>query len=214
MPDTDRPLDKSTPEGSVLLLSGGVESATLLHLLARDRTVFPLFVDYGQRAAAREREAARAQCRALGLVPKEIDIAALGEAFREDQERKLHVPVPHRNLVILGIAISYAAHRKAGEVSLALNREDTTAYPSAAHAFVEHLRMLAGDLDDLEVSTPLITLTKSEIIARGLELGVDFRYSYSCLLGYAQQCGACPQCEKRRAAFAALGLEDPAGFKR
>ena len=208
------PLDKSTPEGSVLLLSGGIESATLLHLLAREQTAFPLFIDYGQRAATREREAARAQCEALGLPLKEIGIAALGEAFREDQERKLHVPLPHRNLVILGIAISYAAHRKARSVSLALNREDTAAYASASSAFVEHLRRLAGDLDELAISTPLITLTKSEIIARGLELGVDYRHSYSCLLGYAQQCGACPQCEKRRAAFAALRLEDPAGFKR
>ena len=207
-------LNTTTGEGSVLLLSGGIESATLLYLLVREGPVFPLFVDYGQRAAERERAAARAQCEALGLIPKELDMAAVGEGFREDQERKLHVPIPHRNLVILGLAISYAAHRGAKRVALALNQEDTGAYASASTAFIEHLRLLARDLDDMEITTPLIELGKPEIIARGLALGVDYANSYSCLLGYPRQCGACPQCEKRRTAFAALGLEDPAGFKR
>lgn len=214
MPDSHTPLDTSHREGSVLLLSGGIESTTLVHLLAAEQAVFPLFVDYGQRASEREREAARAQCAALGLPLKELDMASVGDAFRDDQERKLHVPIPHRNLVILGVAISYAAHRQARSVALALNVEDTTAYPSASTGFLGHLRLLTQDLDDLEIRTPLISMTKSEIIARGLELGVDYRHSYSCLLGYEMQCGACPQCEKRRAAFAALGLDDPAGFKR
>lgn len=198
----------------MLLLSGGIESATLVHLLAARQPVFPLFVDYGQRAAEREREAARAQCRSLDIPLKELEMASVGHAFREDQEHKLHVPIPHRNLVILGVAISYAAHRHARSVALALNEEDTTAYPSASTGFLLHLRQLTHDLDELEITTPLISLTKSEIITRGLELGVDYRQSYSCLLGYERQCGGCPQCEKRRAAFAALGLEDPAGFKR
>lgn len=207
-------LDKSGREGSVLLLSGGVESATLLHLLAEEQVVFPLFVDYGQRAASAERAAARAQCDRLDLSLHELDMAAVGEGFRASQDRKLHVPIPHRNLVILGLAISYAAHCKARSVALALNREDTAAYASASTRFIEHLRQLATDLDDLAIETPLIGSSKSEIIERGLSRGVDYSLSYSCLLGYEQQCGACPQCEKRRAAFAALGLEDPAGFKK
>lgn len=209
-----RALDTPGREGSVLLLSGGIESATLLHLLARDQVVHPLFIDYGQRAADQERVAARAQCKALGLGLGELDMAAVGHGFRADRERKLHVPLPHRNLVIASLAISYATHRHAAAVALALNREDTGAYASATTAFIEHLRVLARDLDEIHLLTPLITLSKPEVIAQGLEIGVDYRHSYSCLLGYAQQCGACPQCEKRRGAFAALGMADPAGFKR
>lgn len=208
------PLDTPGREGSVLLLSGGIESATLLHLLARKGRVHPLFIDYGQRAAAREREAARAQCAALGLSLCELDMVAVGEGFRAGQERRLHVPLPHRNLVIASLAISYAAQQQATTVALALNREDTAAYASASSAFVERLRALARTLDAIDITTPLLDRSKSEIIALGLERGVDYRHSYSCLLGYPQQCGACPQCEKRRAAFAELGLHDPAGFKK
>jgi 7-cyano-7-deazaguanine synthase len=68
-------------------------------------------------------------------------------------------------------------------------------------------------LEPIEVAAPLYELDKSEVVRLGLELGVDYACSYSCLLGYERQCGRCPQCEKRRAAFAANEMEDPAGFK-
>lgn len=200
--------------GSVLLLSGGIESTTLLHVMAPQETVYPLFVDYGQRAAQQERHAALAQCSALGLELKSLDMSAVGEGFRAGQERKLHVPVPHRNLVILSLALSYAEQVRARRVALALNREDTGAYASAGLPFVEHMSDVAGSLGLEPIHTPLIGMDKAAIVREGLARGVDYALSYSCLLGYAAQCGACPQCEKRRAAFAANGREDPAGFKK
>lgn len=204
----------SSPTGSVLLLSGGIESATLLRLEHRRTQVWPLFVDYGQRAAARERACARAQCSALDLELKELDMAAVGEGFRAGQSHKLHVPLPHRNLPILSLALSYAAQCGARSLALALNREDLHAYPSAGEPFLAQFAALAQTLQGCDLRLPLMHLDKAAIVRLGIELGVDYGQSYSCLLGYERQCGACPQCEKRRAAFAAAGVDDPAGYAR
>lgn len=185
-----------------------------MYLEHRRGPVLPLFVDYGQRAAARERACARAQAQALGLPLKEFDMAAVGEGFRAGQERKLHVPLPHRNLPILSLALGHAAQTGARAIALALNRDDLQAYPSAGEAFLTHFAALAHALQGCALRLPLAHLDKSGVVRLGIELGVDYEQSYSCLLGYERQCGACPQCEKRREAFAAAGVEDPAGYAR
>jgi 7-cyano-7-deazaguanine synthase len=195
---------------SFVLLGGGIESATVLHLENRRGPVRALFIDYGQRAAAREREAATAQCAALALPLEIMELGSLGETFRRGHTWQAHVPLPHRNLVLLGLAFSYAADRGAKRLCLALNLDDAEAYASASPPFVEAFRALAATLDDIEIATPIAAWNKAEVIRRGLELGVDYALSYSCLLGRTIPCGTCPQCEKRRAAFAAAGAPDPA----
>jgi len=200
--------------GTVVLLSGGIESSTLLHQEAAARIVYPLFVDYGQRAARREVAAADAQTASLGLSLKSLDMSRVGEGFREGRERSLHVPLPHRNLPILALALSYAAQVGAARISLALNADDLQTYRSAGRAFMQAFRALAATLEPVEVVTPLEDLSKAQIIREGYKLDVDYAQTYSCLLGYPLQCGACPQCRKRRAAFTAAGLEDPAGYQR
>jgi 7-cyano-7-deazaguanine synthase len=204
----------SSSDSSLVLLSGGIESATLLHVEAPLRPTTALFVDYGQRAARRERAASRAQCATLGIELRSLDMASVGQQFRRGQTHKLHVPLPHRNLVILSLAVSLASQIGADRILIALNREDRSAYPSAGKAFLDHFAATAEALDQIDIRAPLTALSKSEVIRRGLELGVHYASTYSCLLGYPQQCGSCPQCAKRRAAFAELGMEDPAGFKR
>lgn len=196
---------------SLVLLSGGIESATLLHLEHRRGPVRALFADYGQRAARRERAAAQAQCDALGLPLETLELATLGATFRRGHAWQAHVPLPHRNLALLGLAFSYAADRGARRLCLALNRDDPRAYASASAPFVDAFRALAATLDDgIEIATPLLVWDKAEVVRRGLALGVDYAHTYSCLLGRHRPCGACPQCEKRRAAFAAAGTPDPA----
>lgn len=198
----------------MILLSGGIESTTLLHQEHGAGTrLWPLFVDYGQRAARRERHCAQAQCDALGIPLKIFDISAVGETLRADSERKLHVPLPHRNLPILALAASYAGHRGANRLYLALNREDLSAYPSAGTGFLERFDQMLKTLGPLQADAPLKHLGKTDIIRHGLALGVDYAKSYSCLLGYELQCGGCPQCVKRREAFAGAGVQDPAGYR-
>lgn len=198
----------------VILLSGGVESSTLLAQQRDINTVIPLFIDYGQRAAARELLSAKVQSNSAKTQLVVLDLSKLGREFRTRQTRKLHVPLPHRNLVLLSVAFSFATQVHAQRLSLALNKEDTNEYPGATTQFVNHFRALAGGLEDLDIATPLIALTKTEIARLGKNLGIDFTHTYSCLLGYAQHCGSCPQCQKRRVAMQRAGIQEPPGFYR
>lgn len=197
---------------NIILLSGGVESTTLLYSEGAEAEA--LFIDYGQRAAAREEAAAGYHCTQRAVPLTVLDMAAVGETFRAGQHLRLHVPLPHRNLVALSLGLSFAAQRQAQRLCLALNRDDTHAYASASLSFVEHFQALAGTLGDIEIATPLIALSKAEVIAQGAARGVDYTQTYSCLLGYAVHCGSCPQCLKRRAAFAEAGRREPSGFYR
>jgi 7-cyano-7-deazaguanine synthase len=192
----------------LVLLSGGLESATALREAVRHGSTAALFVDYAQRAAARERTASRAQASAAGVELAEFDLSAVGETFRLGAERRYHVPLPHRNLVLAALALSYAARTGARTIVLGINREDTTAYPSASTRFVEQFAAIADNLEGVRIDTPLIKLSKRDVVLRGSELGVDFGRTYSCRLGHALHCGRCPQCLKRKAAFRDAGVAD------
>lgn len=201
--------------GSLLLLSGGVESATLLAREAAQGPVTPLVVDYGQRGAQREGEAAQRLCAHHGIQPVHLDLSGAGEAFREGLEKRPHVPLPHRNLVILSMAVSYAARDGIDRILLALNRDDARTYAGAAPAFLGRFTAAAHALQPgLEIAAPLIDLDKAAVIRLGHALGVDFADTWSCLLGYEIHCGACPQCRHRRAAFRAAGIDDPTRYRR
>ena len=196
----------------IILLSGGIESTTLLHILHHQVELHAVFVDYGQRAAGQEYQAALAQCAELGLTLIKLDMSSVGNAFRAGQSKKLHVPLPHRNLIVLSLGISYAAQLSVQRVNLAVNLEDTLAYPSASQTFLDQFRSLAKTLGHFEVATPLSTLGKAEIIQRGLVLQIDYWHTYSCLLGYDKHCGACPQCLNRRSAFNGARVGEPENF--
>ena len=196
----------------IILLSGGIESSTLLHILHHQTGMHAVFVDYGQRAAAQEYEAALAQCTALGLTLIKLDMSSVGGAFRAGQSKKLHVPIPHRNLIVLSLGISYAAQLNIQRVNLAVNLEDTLAYPSASPRFLDQFRSIAQTLGDFDLATPLSTLSKANIIKHGVRIGVDYLQTYSCLLGYKKHCGVCPQCQHRRNAFNGAGVAESEDF--
>ena len=198
----------------VILLSGGIESTTLLHIQHTQSELHPVFIDYGQRAGSQEHQAALAQCAQLGLKLKKLDMAQTGHDFREGQSKKLHVPLPHRNLIALSLGLSYATQIEAERVYLALNLEDTLAYPSASEAFITRFQALASVLGKVSIATPLSTYTKAQIIQRGVALNVNYQQTYSCLLGYPQHCGHCPQCQHRMNAFREAGVGEPSGFYR
>ena len=199
----------------VLLLSGGVESVTLLHQLVESgEPLQALFIDYGQRGAGHELAAAEGHASRLGIELVRLDLARVGETFRAGQERRHHVPLPHRNLVALSLGLSYATSIAATRLYLAANENDTRDYAASSHPFLAQFRLIAGLLGDVELRTPLVGLTKTEVVARGMQLGVDYATTYSCLLGYPVHCGRCPQCLKRKEAFHEAGYEEPAGFYR
>lgn len=205
------PMDKA----GILLISGGVESVTLLaDRIDAGESIQAVFIDYGQRAAALEREAAENHCERLGVELVALDLASAGEQFRNVQGRKPHLPMPHRNLVALSLGLSYATSLGSSRLYLAANHEDASAYPSASHIFLTQFRVLAGILGEVKLLTPFIDQAKAEVIARGIELGIDYATAYSCMLGYPVHCGRCVQCTARKAAFRRAGIDEPAGFYR
>lgn len=198
----------------VILLSGGIESSTLLHIQHIQKQLQPVFIDYGQRAGKEEYRAALHQSTLLGLTLKKLDMAQTGHDFREGQSKKLHVPLPHRNLIALSLGLSYATQIGAERILLALNLEDTQSYPSASSAFIDSFQAMANVLGNIEIATPLASTSKAQIIRHGIALGVDYTHTYSCLLGYPLHCGHCPQCLHRREAFSQAGEQEPVGIYR
>lgn len=199
---------------SLLLLSGGVDSSTLLAREVREGfQVVPLHIDYGQRGALRERSSCETQAGRHGLALEVLDASSLGQGFRQVAKKDRDVPFPHRNLVILAIAVSYAHERSCTRICLSINRDDTEDHPAATEAFITSFRATAATLDRrFEIATPLIGLRKHEVVLLGASLGVDFSQTYSCLVGGDQPCGTCAQCLARQRAFHLAGLPDPASF--
>ena len=199
---------------SLLLLSGGIESAALLYQLRHQaEPVHALWVDYGQRNARREREAAQYLAGACGTPLQTMDLSGLRANFRRDSDWVRHVPLPQRNLVVLALAVNLAEHLGARRILLALNRDDQKHGPGSRPDFLQACTNLVGTLvPGLEVVAPLHDLDKSEVIRAAAPTGIDWTRTWSCLLDRPRHCGRCPQCEARQAAFSAAGIADPTDY--
>ncbi len=220
---------------AVLLLSGGLDSATTL-ALARDagRELLALSFSYGQRHAC-ELAAASAVARALGVSQHqivELDLRAFGgSALTADiavpKDRDLaanDIPityVPARNTIFLAYALAFAEVQRASEIYLGVNAVDYSGYPDCRAEYIEAFERLANlatraavEGQHVHIRAPLLHWSKIEIIRRGLELGVDYGLTRSCYDPDEQgrACGHCDSCRLRLAAFAELGVADPAPY--
>lgn len=224
---------------AVVLLSGGLDSATAAaEAKAAGFAVFALTVDYGQRHSV-ELEAARRVARSLGVerqIVLPIDLRAFGGSALTDcievpKDRPTAtladqgVPityVPARNTILLSLALGWAEVLGAFDLFVGVNCVDYSGYPDCRPEFIEGFERLANlatragveGTGRFRIHTPLIRLTKEQIIARGLELGVDFGQTHSCYdpspEGHA--CGRCDSCRLRLEGFARLGQTDPAPY--
>ena len=216
---------------AVVLLSGGLDSATAL-AIARERgfTCHALSVDYGQRHAA-ELEAARRVARSGQAQEHRImrvDLAGIGGSALTDpaiavpEQPTSGIPVtyvPARNTLMLALALAWVEVLGAGEIFIGVNVIDASGYPDCRPEFIaafEHMASLATKAGvegrtHFQIHTPLIRLSKSEIIRLGAELGVDFGLTHSCYDPDAQgrSCGLCDSCRLRLKGFADAGLQDP-----
>lgn len=153
---------------NVVLLSGGVDSVTLVHDLAAGGVpIQALFLDYGQRDARLERVASEYHCDPQGVELIALDLASLGEPFRNVQARKANIPLPHRNLVVLSVGLSFVANLGARRLYLSLTREDTLPTSCSSHAFLAQFRLLSGLLGDVQLATPFVDMSKADVIRRG-----------------------------------------------
>lgn len=218
---------------AVVLVSGGLDSATVL-AMARERgcECYGLSFDYGQRHRI-ELDAARRVAASLGAVAHklvQLDIGWMGGSALTDT--RLNVPhqpsegipityVPARNTIFLSVALGWAEVLNARDIFIGVNAVDYAGYPDCRPEFIQAFQNLAnlGTRAGLEghgfrVHAPLINLSKAEIIATGVRLGVDYALTLSCYEPDAigQACGTCDSCRLRAQGFAAAGVPDPTPY--
>ena len=220
---------------AVVLLSGGLDSATVLALArASGRECYALSLDYGQRHRL-ELEAAARIAAAQGAREHRtmrIDTAGIGGSALTDlsiavpETPAAGIPityVPARNTVFLALALGWAEVLGAEEIHLGVNAVDYSGYPDCRPEFIAAFEALAAratragvEGGALKVVAPLLALSKADIIRQGVALGVDYSLTISCYQPdtAARACGRCDSCRLRRAGFAAAGVADPTEYCR
>jgi len=231
MSETSRPR-------AVVLLSGGLDSTTVLAVAQRDGfDVAALTVRYGQRHAA-ELDAASRIAQRMRVARHEIislDLRAFGGSAltadipvpkdRDEQKIGSGIPityVPARNTIFLALALAFAETVDAADIFIGVNALDYSGYPDCRPAFIEAFERLANlatkagvdGASRFRIHAPLLHLAKSEIIALGLSLGVDYAGTCSCYdpLPTGEACGRCDACLLRLRGFAAAGARDPIAY--
>jgi 7-cyano-7-deazaguanine synthase len=219
---------EGTKPRAVVLLSGGMDSCVCATIAARDCETAALHVCYGQRTEERERQAFLAICERLGIhnklvVRDEVFRAIGGSALTDEriavpearEQIGAHIPVtyvPFRNAHFLAAAVSWAEVLRAERIYIGAVEQDSSGYPDCRPeyylAFNEVVRTGTKE-GRITIATPLITLRKSEIVRRGLELGAPFDLTWSCYSRADVACGVCESCVLRLRAFEAAGARDP-----
>ena len=219
---------------AVVLLSGGLDSATVLALaIERGFECFALSCFYGQRHESELRAAARVAQRLGASSHKEmgIDLAGIGGSALTDpqiavpQTATSGIPVtyvPARNTIFLSLALGWAEVLGAGDIFVGVNAVDYSGYPDCRPEFIAAFQALAAVATRAGVEgggpvihAPLIDLGKAEIIELGLALGVDYSVTVSCYCADddGRACGTCDSCRIRREGFAAAGIADPTRYR-
>jgi 7-cyano-7-deazaguanine synthase len=228
-----------SPQRAIVLLSGGVDSATTLTLARTEGyAIYALSFEYGQRHGI-EMIAARKIARTLNATEHrviKIDLrsfggSALTDAMAvpknravEEMERAIPITyVPARNTIFLSYALAWAEVTGARNIFIGANAIDYSGYPDCRPEFIAQFERLANVATKAGVSggafrirAPLIKMTKAEIIRKGTELGVDFSLTHSCYdpAENGAACGQCDSCLLRARGFAEAGVGDPTLYKR
>ena len=219
---------------AVVLLSGGLDSATVL-AIARSQgyECYCLSLDYHQRHVA-ELQAAQRVAEALGAKAHrtaQLDLSMFGGSALTD--RQIDVPetptegipvtyVPARNTIMLSLALAWAEVLEAQDIFIGVNALDYSGYPDCRGEYVkafQHMANLATksavEGKTITVHAPLIDMTKAEIIRQGAQLGLDYGLTVSCYQADAdgRACGRCDSCRFRREGFAKAGIPDPTAYQ-
>ena len=218
---------------AVVLLSGGLDSSTLLRLaISREgcAPVYALTVQYGQKHA-RELDCATRQAKAMAVQEHRVlDLSCYGDLaggvsaltgasmpvpdLRDMAESEKDQPstyVPNRNMIMLSLAAAYAEARNCSRVYYGAQQQDRYGYWDCTPEFVGRINALLAlnRRNPVEVRAPFVGLRKSEVLRLGLELGLDPAQTWTCYRGGELPCGTCPSCVERQGAFRELGRVDP-----
>lgn len=223
---------------AVVLVSGGLDSTTCLAIAEREGyETYAVSFDYGQRHRA-ELEAARRVAGALGakdhlILGLPLDsiggsaltsgIAVPKDATIEEMQSRIPVTyVPARNTIFLSLALAWAETLGAADIFIGVNALDYSGYPDCRPEYIEAFEKMANlALKEcvegrmrIRIHTPLINMTKAQIIRKGLELGVDFSLTHSCYDPdpFDRACGRCDSCILRKKGFSEAGVADPTRY--
>ena len=208
---------------SVLILSGGMDSVTLLYD-KKERIALAVTFDYGANHNAREIPFAQLHCKRLGIRHMIIPLAFMGQYFESsllsgadaipegnyDDVNMRSTVVPFRNGIMLSVAVGLAESYGLKYVMMANHGGDHTIYPDCRPKFVKAFSEAArtGTYPGITLLCPYTNLTKGQIAAIGLRLGIDYSETWSCYKGMEHHCGRCGTCVERREALAEAGITD------
>jgi 7-cyano-7-deazaguanine synthase len=219
---------------AVAIVSGGLDSVTLLHYLVKVEGLNPAAVTYlyGQKHG-REVDFARQQAALVGVREHQVlDLSALAPLFGRSALVAADVPVPaieqvvddaqpptyvpNRNMIFLALAAAHAETLGSPAVYYGAQRHDLYGYWDTTPKFLSRLNQLLAlnRKTTIEIKAPFVNYSKADILRLGLELGIDYSLTWSCYQGHSLACGRCPTCAERLAAFAEVGLVDPLPYQQ
>lgn len=210
-------------KNSLIILSGGMDSVTMLHEY-KDCIALAVSFDYGSNHAKRELEMAALNCREIGIEHIIIPLVFIHDYFKSSllqggdaipeghytAENMRSTVVPFRNGIMLSIAAGIAESRGLNRVMLANHAGDHTIYPDCRLDFIRAMSDAIEDGTDtgIFVYAPYTSISKTDIARRGKEIGVDYTKTYSCYKGGNKHCGKCGTCIERIEALIGAGIED------
>lgn len=213
---------------AILILSGGMDSTTLLHEY-KDRIAMAVTFDYGSNHNAREIKCARINCEMLDIPHIVIPLQFMGQYFKSSllagadaipeghyaDDNMRSTVVPFRNGIMLAVACGLAESNGLRFVMIANHGGDHAIYPDCRAPFIDAMSqaMQHGTYDGITIFAPYTNISKADIARRGKKLGVDYALTYSCYKGGEKHCGKCGTCVERKEALADAGIEDPTAYE-
>ena len=224
---------QSNKKKCIVLLSGGLDSATVLKIAQKDFEVIALAFDYGQRHKFELSSAKKiAKKNSIILNEIKIDLAQFGNSALTDdisvpknQDIGKEIPityVPVRNTIFLSYALAFAEVNEIFDIFIGVNALDYSGYPDCRPEFITAFEKMANEgtkfaqgEDKIKIHTPLIDLTKAQIIIKGIQLGVDYSMTHSCYdpSESGLSCRQCDACILRKAGFEAANITDPTSYQ-
>ena len=216
----------------IVLLSGGLDSATVLNIALREYEVTALIFDYGQRhkfeisAAKKIADLAKTPIKLIKIDLGQFGNSALTDNIEvpKNQEIGKEIPVtyvPVRNTIFLSYALAYAEVNNIFDIFIGVNALDYSGYPDCRPEFIQAFEKMANEgtkfaqgNKKIKIHTPLISLTKAEIIKTGTKLNVDYKLTHSCYDPSFDglSCGECDACILRKEGFTKAGIIDPTNY--
>ena len=213
---------------AILILSGGMDSTTLLHEY-KDRIAMAVTFDYGSNHNAREIKCARINCEMLDIPHIVIPLQFMGQYFKSSllagadaipeghyaDDNMRSTVVPFRNGIMLSVACGLAESNRLRFVMIANHGGDHAIYPDCRAPFIDAMSqaMRHGTYDGITIFAPYTNISKADIARRGKKLGVDYALTYSCYKGGEKHCGKCGTCVERKEALADAGIDDPTAYE-